>query len=437
MKALNPIIKYTYFFVFIILLMGCQTDSALDNQEEEKEEETTPPQLEFKIIEESDPKITTHHLKSGNSGFQIGITSNGGGIINEMIIPGFGDIMGIATDQYGRAGQVAIRDQSHSGRYNPTQAGHHETLGTKCVITETDGKLVVEPRGMSLWHGDKGYDFTRWENIGPDAYVDDGGNSDIDGLDEENLEGKMETEVFSEFDYYGTYEDYHGKNGITAGIIYHYYQISFIRPPGHCINQFRDTGALDLTPWNPNKVENDISVNAPAGVHKGTDKDLSNMIGVWSIRNDSKIWLPKYVYYRTNSGEWRSKLAADADEGVDNASDDQIFINTDGNDDNTSKGICLYRPRTDTNENAIIGINEVTGNIVYKDDRFGSGISYTLARIKTLTKFGFLSFGKGMINRTRLEPNIYEAYRNEVFILYGSPKEIMDSVALLDDLLGI
>ena len=161
------------------------------------------------------------------------------------------------------------------------------------------------------------------------------------------------------------------------------------------------------------------------------------MIGVWSVRNDSKIWLPKYVYYRTNSGEWRNKLAADADEGVDNASDDQIFINTDGNDDNTSKGICLYRPRTDINENAIIGINETNGNIVYKDDRFGSGISYTLARIKTLTKFGFLSFGKGMINRTRLEPNIYEAYRNEVFILYGSPKEIMDSVALLDNLLGI
>ena len=34
---------------------------------------------EFKIIEKSDNSITTHRLSSGTSGFQIGITSNGGG----------------------------------------------------------------------------------------------------------------------------------------------------------------------------------------------------------------------------------------------------------------------------------------------------------------------------------------------------------------------
>lgn len=422
-------------FLVMWITFGCQSDSVSndDTSQEEEEEEIVDSPMSFEIIAPSDPSITTHHIKSGNSGFQLGITSNGGGIINQMIIPGIGDIMDKATDRYGRAGQVAIRDQSHSGRYNPTQAGHHEELGTKCVITATPSKMVVEPRGMALWHGDKGYDFTRWENIGADAYVDDGGNTDEDGLEEENLEGKMATEVSSEFDYYGTYEDYFGKNGITAATIHHYYQISYIREPGHCINQFSEGRRV----WNPSKAESDISNNAPAGTHKGTDKDLSNMIGVWSIRNDSKLWLPKYVFYRTNSGQWKSMLAADAGEDLDNIkdSDDKIFINADGNDVNTSKGICLYRPNTDINTNSIIGINETTGDIVYKDQRFYTGILYNLARVATLTKFGFLSFGRGMINRTRLDDNVYEAYRNEVFILYGTPKEIMDSVAIIDNML--
>ncbi len=426
-------VKSLLFFTFCISF-GCQKDS-LPTETPTVVEPEVP--MSFQIIAVSDPKVTTHHLKSGDSGFQIGITSNGGGIINELIIPGVGDIMGVQTDQYGRAGQVAIRDQSHNGRYNPTQAGFNETLGTKCIITSSTGKLTVEPRPMALWHGDKSYDYIRWENIGPDPYTDDNGNSDIDDLDEENLEGKQETEVKSEFDYFGTYEDYYGKNGITAGTIRHYYQISYIRPPGHCINQFRDRGP-GIAPFNANFLKDDISVNAPNGVHKGTDKDLNGMIGVWSLRNDVKLWLPTYVYYRTNTGQWKNKLAADATDDIDSASDDRVFISSDGNDINTSKALCLYRPNTDINRNVIIGINETTGATEYKDSRgFWNNITYDLTRTPSLSKYGFISGGNGMINRTRLNSNVYEAYRNEVFILYGSPKQIMDSIIILDKILGL
>ena len=117
--------RLTTFCLLLIsqLLFNCQKNTDIDEAPEveilqEEEPEETPET--FDIISESDPRVTTHHLKSGSSGFQIGITSNGGGVINEVIIPGLGDIMGPASDMYGRAGQVAIRDASHGGRYNPT-----------------------------------------------------------------------------------------------------------------------------------------------------------------------------------------------------------------------------------------------------------------------------------------------------------------------------
>ena len=187
----------------------------------------------FQIIAPSDPRVTTHRLRSGD--LVIGLTDNGGGVINEVNIPGLGDIMDKATDMYGRAGQVAIRDDSHGGRYNPTQAGFWETLGTQCQITHTEDKLVVEPRGMALWHGDRKYDFAEWENIGPDPYPEDNGHGDLDGLDERDLPGKQATEVYSEFDYYGIYENVMGQHGITTPAVYHYFEIRFIRPPGPCL----------------------------------------------------------------------------------------------------------------------------------------------------------------------------------------------------------
>ncbi len=133
---------------------------------------------EFKIIAHSDNRITTHKLTSGPSGFEIGITANGGGVINYVNFPGIGDIMKLASDRYGRAGQLAFRDTSHGGSYNPTQAGYNEDIGTKCKVIKEGNKLIVPQRGMALWFGDKRNDFTQWENIASDSYDNDGGNSD-------------------------------------------------------------------------------------------------------------------------------------------------------------------------------------------------------------------------------------------------------------------
>ncbi len=385
---------------------------------------------DFKIIKKSDNTITTDVLESGPSGFRIGITSNGGGVINEVNLPGIGDIMKNASDRYGRAGQLAVRDGSHGGRYNPTQAGFHEELGTKCKVRATKGKLVVEPRGVSLWHGDGKYDFTRWENVGADPYKNDKGNSDVDGLNEERLKGKQEAEVFSEFDYYGVYEDFYGKNGINTATIRHYYELSFIRKPGHCINQFRKGTSI----FNEKALRRDISKLAPTGLHKGTDKDMNGLLAVWSLRNDVNRWDFKHLYYRKNNGTWNRM---DSDNNIPTDSDNTVFILAESKDEKKGRALCLYRPNSEINNFPIVGINEKNGLIQYKDDRIvlnndGNKINYSKFRTKAMSKYGFVSRLSGMINRTRLPDNIYEAYRSEFYILYGTPEKIMKELKKID-----
>ena len=387
---------------------------------------------EFKIIAHSDNRITTHKLKSGPTGFEIGITSNGGGVINFVNFPGIGDIMKLASDRYGRAGQLAFRDTSHGGSYNPTQAGYNEDIGTRCQVIKEGKKLIVPQRGMALWFGDKRNDFTQWENIGSDSYDNDGGNSDTDGLDESNLEGKQETEVFSEFDYYGVYEDVYGQNDISIGAIRHYFEVSFIREPGHCLNQFRAGTPL----YNANALRNDISKKFPVGKHPGTDKDMNGVTAVWSLRNDVARWNFTHVYFRTTTGQWN---IFEADVNVPSNSDHQIMILAESNNPNTGRAYCLYKPNTEINNFPIIGVNENTGTIAYKDERIflsneGTKMSYSKFRAPAMSKYGFSNKFSGLINRTRLDANIFEAYRGEYYIFYGTPQQIMDNISKIENL---
>ena len=82
--------------------------------------------LSGQVIAPSDPAITTHTLSVGE--VTLGISSAGGGYMNMLSLPGSGDLMGAATDMYGRGGQSAMRDRLRSGVYNPTQAGVNEPL---------------------------------------------------------------------------------------------------------------------------------------------------------------------------------------------------------------------------------------------------------------------------------------------------------------------
>ncbi len=386
---------------------------------------------DFQVLAHSDNSVTTHKLSSGTSGFEIGITSNGGGVINFIGLPGKGDIMRLASDRYGRAGQLAFRDSSHDGSYNPTQAGYNEDLGTKCKVIRDGKKLIIPQRGLALWFGDGRYDYTEWENIGSDSKDSDSGNSDKDGLDESNLPGKQAEEVLSEFDYYGTYEDLYGENGINVSAIRHYFEASFIREPGHCISQFGEG-----TPaFNESALRREITNKAPSGRFPGTDKDLNGVIAVWSLRNDVSKWDYDFVYFKNTEDKW---VALEATKNVPASYDQSILIMAESSNPNSGRALGLYKPNSAINNLPVVGIDERFGTISYKDDRIrlaaeGTKITHSKFRAPSMSKYGFSNRFSGMINRTRLQENLYEIYRGEYYILYGTPQEIMDNVSKINN----
>ena len=361
----------------------------------------------------------TQQLTSGN--FTIGLNDNGGGMISQVILPGVGNIMGPQTLRYGRGGQSAIRSMATTGTYNPTQAGFQETIGTQCIITPQPGKLTIQPRGCTLWWSDAKYDYTQWENIGSDGFNSDGGNTDKDSIDESALPGKQSDEVASEFDYYGTYEDYMNKYGITTPAIRHYYEYRFIRNPGNCMAQFSAAAPI----WKPTLVQSNLSYQYPVGVFVGTDKDLNLMVGEYALRNDTALWNPNYRYLQDFYGNWQVTTRDSALTGYDKQFR-QVFIVAESNNKNSGRAIGMYCPKTTINTQAIIGVNDKDSSIVYSDNRSNySFIDEDKYRTPTMSLFGFNRQNRGMINRTRLPSGVYETYRQEYYIFYGTPQEIM------------
>ena len=383
-------------------------------------------QKPFKIISVSDPTITTQTLSVG--ALKIGVTDNGGGVINSIVLPGVGDIMGHEAKSYGRCGQSSIRSMGHSGVYNPTQAGFNETLGTQGPITVTPNKLTVEPRGVALWRGDGKYDFTAWENVGPDGYPHPNGNTDQDGLDERNLPGKQETEVYSEFDYYGTYENYMGRLGVSTPVMRHYFEYRFIRKPGHALEQFRSGTPV----WNPGAAVKNIAVSAPAGIYPGTDKDMNTLNTAWSIRNDLANWSPKFRYVQDLNGKWTVQPRTGAMQGS-TSNYSPVFIVAESDDPKKGRALGFYRPNSEINTYSVIGVREPDGAMVYKDDRTKETFFLdTPHRTPKMTWMGFRNIVTGMINRTRLPEGVYETYREEYYLLYGTPAEIMATVQTME-----
>ena len=394
----------------------------------------------FKIIAKNNPTVTTHTLQSGK--LILGFTDFGGGMINQVILPGVGDITAEATKQYGRGCQTSLRDQAHGGVYNPTQAGFNETLGTECELIKTPGKILVKPRGCALWYGDGRYDFTEWENIGADFNLNDKGNTDEDGLDESNLAGKQATEVFSEFDYYGTYEDFLGKFGIKTAVVRHYEEFRFIRPPGHCLNQFREGTKC----YNSKGIDSDISVKYPAGVFKGTDKDINNAIISFIFRNDTTKWYPKYRHLQRNNGEWiiQSRVIKQEEktfeaQSKNNAINDvelykKIIIISDSANINAGNALGFYYPNSEINKFCIVGARDKDESIIYKDARTNAVITIDVPFVARppFAQYGFRTMIKGLINKTRLPSGTHEKYRSEYYVLYGTPKKIMDAIKEID-----
>jgi hypothetical protein len=85
------------------------------------------------IVRESDPATVSHRLKIGH--VTIGYSDTGGGYINYCDIGNTdGKDVNVNAPDYGKGWQGAIRDQIHSGRYNPTQGGFRDPYGAPVAI---------------------------------------------------------------------------------------------------------------------------------------------------------------------------------------------------------------------------------------------------------------------------------------------------------------
>ena len=408
----------------------------------------------FKIISNnSQGAAVTDTLKSGN--FILGINDYGGGSISQITLPSTGraiNIMGPQSCSYGRMGQTCMRDGGHGKKYNPTQAGFTETIGTECVVTKTPGKAVVEPRGCALWRGDGVYDFTRWENIGPDAYdevaLGEGpqGAADQDMVDEENLSRvidgvlytQQEAEVYSEFDFYGTYENWQGKNGVTIPAFRNYYEYRFVRSgsaPYAAMLQHNQPALTAAGLWDATAFQSNIATNYPKGIFASTMSDMSSLQTDWlGLRYDIALWKPGYRYTCDLNGVWTCNTnTALTGGGYDNTYKTMVIL-AESNDQNTGNAVGYYRPNSEINTNQIIGV-KTYGSIYYTDNRStGDQIIYSPTRTPSMGLFGFRNQSKGMIGIDRLPAGIHETFRGEAYLFYGTPAQIIAAITTMEAL---
>lgn len=372
--------------------------------------------------------ITTHEILSGD--VILGISNTGGGYINKLFVPGIGDILGRRAARYGRGGQVSLRDELHSRRYNPTQGGFTDRAGTFCVVEKKSNNLLfVPPRPCSLWHGDRKYDFTEWENLAKDPYVDDHGNTDLDGLNELKLIGKQATEITSEFDFTATYENAQDVNGVVIPAFKIYFEFRFVRPPGHCLKQFGKQTPI----YNSSAEKSDRSMNFPPGNHPSSEGSLTGTILSATLRGDKAIWDPRFVFLGENRGNeltFNSEGRSIRQEFIENQKVTKLplIIYSRSEDPDKGPAIGYFLPDNQINKFNIIGRSFDDGSIVYEDNRNLRGILLgDFARTPHLWVFGVRTFQTGILNTNETPKGVYESIRGETYIFIGTPREILNA----------
>ncbi len=435
------------------------------------------------IVEFSDPhnpNKSTHILEVGN--LKLGVSSKAGGAIVGIQIPGPSggviDIMQNKSETYGRLTQSSIRDKSHNNVYNPTQSGSDEEWGTPCSIVRNTSlnTLDVMPHRLALWYGDGKYDFVQKQDLYAIDYykragINNGGDADF--LTESGL--TQADELASEFTYTGSYEDYRAKLGVDSPVVLHHMEYAFNYNPNNtsALKQFATSTAAQprvvrkdpVTPgqfnvFDPNFIIPDISVAQPSSgvegttIHRGTDKDMNNMIAKWIMRWDETTnFNPKYRYVQTSAGVWNTAGQDRWPNGFNGTAQGFNYNTSDGyraalilsdasNKSLGGRSIGLYRPANSiSNSNSVYGRFVSNDGISYRDDRTQSinildnPDSFNIG----MTAAGFTENLRGMLNKTRLvglngntANDRYETYANDYFILYGTVQNIMEAIVQID-----
>ena len=413
------------------------------------------------IVTSSNPTEVTHTITS--RGVTLGFSDLGGGYVN-FFDQGRGNE---AAAGYGRGWQMSIRDQLHSGRYNPTQAGFLDHYGAPVNIEVVDspngagGRLVIPSFQMPLY-GDGVNDFLENEDMVQDQYKDDNQNSDDDGLDESGL--TSDDELRSEFDFEGLWEDYSGRLSDPIPVFRFAHVATYKREPSVSgMLQFgKDARLRNGKPVLSSGPRPDIAPDRP-GRQVASDVDLQRIIySATNIRFDKAMGY-KRLFWVGPDGQWASReivpgqteldlkrmsTSKDAPAGAVNepkmAKGDFAVI-ADGPDPDKAVAVGIYVPqRSDANRRPVLGLRADGSGASYASDRRLRSWLYVAPRgtrdpgVRTLENgyeipsglvhFGYRTLLTGMTSPANSPDGHVEALRVESFVLAGAPNEIRAAV---------
>ena len=503
--------KPTFVRLLLALLllgstMGCRPsdtdddDTTDDDDSTDDDDWTEPPEAKFDLTY-SDPTGVAEWITSGD--FSFGFNENGGGAISCIFAdPSAGQpsrcdsLAGdanLASPGYGRSWQMSFRDELHSNRYNPTQAGFRDSWGTPTPLLQGDscggpgGRLYVSPYRLPIYSNKK-FDWVEHEDVVEDGYTNDNGDTDNDELDESG--SSQLDEIRSEWTYSALYEDYSDRVTADVAIIRHAYQADFRHPPD-AIRQFSSGGFLDN--GNPVLKESAIWLDlapdegAPAslqGPQVATPLDLATGIfGYsgrvrWSFGYNNALWID-------SSGQWQEGELQDCEEKVEiqigadqhtelydgNANSvlggnpanyagqsnlPMMLLSSGGTDElTTAQAVGFYLPENDCNANQTVGWHETKGDILYSQDRRGrvvfSGNHRACGNPATKllwrdpddllpdvrgendqTNVTIRIRTLGMLNPDTAPAGVIERFRLDVRLLFGTPAEILAAVQELE-----
>jgi hypothetical protein len=408
------------------------------------------------IVRKSDPRPVTHRISSRE--VTIGFSDKGGGYLNFC---DRGDGLNIVSPLYGRGWQHSIRDAMHSGRYNPTQAGFRDHYGVPVRCRVDGGRFIIEKFNMPLY-GDPVFDFTEYEDLAEDAPVyKDSDNSDTDALDET---GKtQDDELRSEFDFAGTYEDVSDLTGNGISAFRHRFHYAYVREPAAMLQFGKEATLLSGEPvLQANRRVVDASPEALPGDQTPTDTDLSLVQStLYSIRLLKTPDLDVRAALWRQDGQWRvlerqesggaivprmddrlidlrttagqSTRRAHPPKFADFRAEGNLFVFTSDTDPAAGRAIGLFVPDSPQNTRQVVGLHRDTGEPLYAEDRrlngwfqmgWARGPHIILVARTTLT--GLLAPGRG-------RPDAVEAIYGEVFILFGTPEEILRAARNIEE----
>lgn len=411
------------------------------------------------IVQPTDSTAVTQTLtlSTATQIVEVGLNKNAGGYIDSVSISGFGQSRlegrNLFEPYCGRGAQASIRDQEHDGLYNPTQAGVDKGDCTPVKIVAVPGGYSVRQFNVPLFMNPTQFDFTQCEDLAPDPYLGDGGNSDDDLLSE-TCPGQ-DAELRSGFDLTLEYLDRSAMFGLPALQID--YAWGFMRPSGALL-QFDNPAAVEkdgTTPvFVPSRAIQDMSKHLSGNQTTGTN-DMSMLTSAWDLRTvpdfTTVMWRSAGIWQSLDAtGAFSQKLncrlkpddpyysyvgagnprASMPDCAQDN---DAVMLST-STDPDAAFAVAIYYPQTgpDSTLNAKqTWVADATDHKVFQEDR----CVQTWARETHMNssegdfqKLNVFCTVAGLRSPDALSGGGYETVSRRLFVLFGTPNQIETAI---------